>query len=63
MAFPFTLKAEGLAVIYIARTDVPQFVERVEGMKPADVRKAERIVADHTQFLLDEFRKIHGDID
>jgi hypothetical protein len=54
------VNADGLVVINLAQDELPQSIERVADMKPKDVAKAERIVAKHTAFLLDEFRRIHG---
>jgi hypothetical protein len=55
------INADGVAVIYLASSDVAQFTERVEGMKRSDARTAERIARDNTPYLLEEWGKIHGD--
>ena len=54
------VKGDGLCVIELARGSKAQRTVKVVDMNSADVRRAERIVADHTTLLLNEWRTIHG---
>ena len=54
------VSAGGIAVITLAHNANKQRTMRLEGMTRADARQAERIVADHTTQLLEQWRLIHG---
>ena len=54
------MSAGGLAVIALAGNANKQRTIRLDGMTRTDARQAERIVAEHTGQLLEEWRLIHG---
>src|SRR3954451_23859206 len=54
------VKGDGVAVMRLRAGTAAQLTHRVEGMTAADRRNAERIVRRHTEFLLREWRRIHG---
>jgi hypothetical protein len=52
--------ATGAVIIQLAHADRPQIVRRAYGMSRADMARAEKIVAEHGQLLLEEWRRIWG---
>ena len=55
------VKGDGLCKIELARGRHAQRTVAIDGMKAVDVRRAERIVREHTDTLLIEWEKIHDD--
>lgn len=54
------VKGEGIAIIRLGTGDARQLTLRVERLTAADRRNAERIVREHTEVLMREWRRIHG---
>jgi hypothetical protein len=56
------ISATGVVVITLAnaREGTPQLIRKIDGMSRADVRRAERIVAEHADVLWTEWRRIWG---
>lgn len=55
------VKGDGTVVIELAVGVVPQRVREIHAMNRADVRRAEEIVAEHTNMLLTKWREIWGE--
>ena len=51
--------ADGEVVIELAHGERPQQIRSVAGMRPPAVVRAYRIVEDHTEFLLTQWREYH----
>jgi hypothetical protein len=45
-------------LINLAADGRPQSIRKIVGMKRSDVRRAERIVADNTDYLLQRWKEI-----
>lgn len=54
------VNASGLVVINLATKGKTQTIVRVDGMSKQETRQASRIVAEHTEALMDAWRRIHG---
>lgn len=54
------LNADGEAVIELARSGQGQLIRSASGMKTADVVRAFRIVEQHSEYLLEQWRRYHG---
>ena len=52
--------ADGEAIINLGDEDTLPSLREVIGMKKKDVRKAFAIILNHRDFLLEEWRRIHG---
>ena len=52
--------ARGEAIITLAAGGTVQAIREVTGMRARDVSEAFRLVEEHTAYLADRWRKIHG---
>ncbi len=52
--------ADGEAIIILGDEDTLPSLRAITGMKKKDVRKAFAIIVNNRDFLLEEWRRIHG---